>query len=1157
MTVSSRVTKRETNVEITVPPSITQFLDNVTFTFAYTDLLRGTAITSITASDIELWAGGVLLLDDDFMMSQMGGSFLISINSSILNPNLVSNYNLTVKVDWNDTTSPFYSDDTTLVRVTTTNRVITYSIDKVQDAGLGENISISFSLSDEDTGVPVGSVIIDFDGQTVSLTRDVDFWVVEGSGVDLGKYTIYIDSLALYNPGNYDFDLDISWNPSTQPYYANMSTIVLTGIVRAIETSLFPVEDQVTVLWKEGAIVSVNYQNILYGNLTSGASVNWTWPGIDQGSFVETGTTGSYNATIDTSLDDAGTIVLIIVAEKDRYQLAITYVTIVVRSLPSKLVGIDPADLVLDIDRGGAVGITVYLNDTVYVVPIPDGYVIQVRADFEGESYYFVYNGTHGFYTTEIPAAGPTVLPPAAYDVRIVAVMVNYEPAAYLFKIHLSQTKTKLLLAGETTEDMSRDYTEPVEFRVDLTLPDFGGASFANATVSWHISELGADGNFTSMGNGTYYIVFDTTDIGFGIWPVSFRAHPWLNSSEYAASATQITLNVKRIATTVEREGSEIDLVWGWVGFLRFNYTGTFGLIPNATGAYTVGTFQGNAIDLGNGTYLVPLDSTVLGAGSTYTLNILFTLENYQEGPSSVKVNVVPVPMELVIDMHPDYVDPINPTQYRVPYGMLINITLLYNDTDSSDGYVGGLENANLTLSEMRGPTRQLTSFTIEALGNGYYSYLFDTTDPWLFEQISTGEPGPQMNPYFLTFRLTLANRTTVSQEIKITIIALPTSIEIVSDDTALEYGQTGQMVVMFVDEWRGHPPGTLITGANFTVDDLTVLELLEIIDAYEDPTRPGYYIIEYRAASPILSVDTGVSDIELVLRLTNIEEQPISLRVIVEPTEMAKTLNTAFVFGTPLLLIIVVLLVAYVKVWSVPKRLRQISGQVKALRKGKIPKPVDDVKGRSELIAELFNDTFSDLAITRVPAQMPEESVLVDIPEMGELLIQLAILTNLDHVELDEFKADISKMKISEQAAFVKEVIYQEAIRAARREGKEIDEILETVKDQARRNLSDSVDEVVVEEDVAPEPEILTEEEKKPGVESKPRKGIPSDVRKEFEVSSDVDKLSTFELEDLRMDLVRKGIQAHEIETIMEQVRELPRDLVDDLLKSFGVDEE
>jgi hypothetical protein len=190
---------------------------------------------------------------------------------------------------------------------------------------------------------------------------------------------------------------------------------------------------------------------------------------------------------------------------------------------------------------------------------------------------------------------------------------------------------------------------------------------------------------------------------------------------------------------------------------------------------------------------------------------------------------------------------------------------------------------------------------------------------------------------------------------LEIRIIALPTSFEVVSVDTALEYGQTGQMVVKFIDEWPGHAEGTLVTGANFTIGDSTALQLLEIIGTYEDPTRPGYYIIEYRAASILFGNAIGLSSIDVTLHLPNVADGKLDepLLVTVAPTEMAQTLNTVFVFGTPLLLIIVVLLVAYVKVWSVPKRLRQINSQVKALRKGKIPKPVDDVKERSELIAE------------------------------------------------------------------------------------------------------------------------------------------------------------------------------------------------------------
>jgi hypothetical protein len=326
-TISIRVTKRESNVEITVPPLFTQYLDNVTFTFAYTDLLRGTAITSITASNIELWADGVLFSDTDFIMNQVGSAFFVSVNSTILNPNLVSNYNLTVKVDWNDILPPFYFDDTTIVKVTTITRLIAYSIDLAQDAKLGDNITFSFTLSDADSGSLIVGALIGFDGQTVSLTRDADFWVVEGTGSDLGTYTIYIDSLALFDIDRYRFNLNVSWNPSTQPFYANMSTVVLTALVREIETELVLFEDQVSVLWTELANISVDYHNFFMNNLTPGATVTWDWPGVDQGSFTEVGSNGTYVASINTALDDIGTKILIIEAQKTRFETAIIYVT--------------------------------------------------------------------------------------------------------------------------------------------------------------------------------------------------------------------------------------------------------------------------------------------------------------------------------------------------------------------------------------------------------------------------------------------------------------------------------------------------------------------------------------------------------------------------------------------------------------------------------------------------------------------------------------------------------------------------------------------------------------------------------------------------------------------------------------------------------------
>jgi hypothetical protein len=45
---------------------------------------------------------------------------------------------------------------------------------------------------------------------------------------------------------------------------------------------------------------------------------------------------------------------------------------------------------------------------------------------------------------------------------------------------------------------------------------------------------------------------------------------------------------------------------------------------------------------------------------------------------------------------------------------------------------------------------------------------------------------------------------------------------------------------------------------------------------------------------------------------------------------------------------------------------------------------------------------------------------------------------------------------------------------------------------------------------------------------------------------------MSMYELEELRRDLERRGVPPHEIDTIIEQAKELPRDLVDELVKSL-----
>ena len=142
--------------------------------------------------------------------------------------------------------------------------------------------------------------------------------------------------------------------------------------------------------------------------------------------------------------------------------------------------------------------------------------------------------------------------------------------------------------------------------------------------------------------------------------------------------------------------------------------------------------------------------------------------------------------------------------------------------------------------------------------------------------------------------------------------------------------------------------------------------------------------------------------------------------------------------------------------------------------------------------------------------------------------------------------------MKMSEQAAFVKEVIMQEAIRAARRQGKTIEETLAAVEQEAARRLRGEEEAKVeeVEEVESEEPVFLEEEETKVAPE---KKVTPKKEEIEEEREAPGEKMSLYEIEELRKDLERRGVPPHEIETIIEQAKELPRELVDELVKSLG----
>ena len=622
----------------------------------------------------------------------------------------------------------------------------------------------------------------------------------------------------------------------------------------------------------------------------------------------------------------------------------------------------------------------------------------------------------------------------------------------------------------------------------------------------------------------------------------------------YADSQTIISFAIKRIQTT-SIPPSTRDFYWGWAGYLEFVYWDeTFEVgVDGATVNIELPGLTSTVLYAGNGTYLVYLNTSLLRASSNYIpLPVSFEKANYLPSSSIINIRVLEVPTDMYIysvDYTPAYVGDLgnltalNTVDLDIPFGDSMYIDFFYNDTDDSDSFIGGLEGALATANSLlRGPSIETTlSINVVYLDNGLYRVVFNTTDEQLAAVISP-------EPYRLFVEMSLGNRSTTSILFRITVIDVPTQLTIVDEpgQWIIVNGEPLEIELYYFDTWHGVGVSGAAISANASIG-------APFMAAAREGSSPGQYFVTIGSRGIMFNPGSGTLTIQIGQEYYDVGSRVLVLNVEQNSVDQVATIGV--VYGLPISVLVVLLLGAYVKVWSVPKRIRQINGQIKSIRKGKMPKAVPGVKSRQDLIAGLFNDTYVKTEIRRTAEEMPEESVPIEVPELGELLMQLAILTNLNAKELEEFKADISKMKISEQAAFVKEVIMQEAIRAARREGKTVEETLDEVEKAALRRLGGEDEMDADEEGAGPVERVFLHPE---GDESTRPSSRPRTVVPDEEPSAPSDeRMSPYEIEELRRELERKGVPAHEIDTIIRQAETLPKELVEELVRALETGEE
>jgi hypothetical protein len=1315
------VTERPTNVEILVPPAQVEYLNNITCQFAFLDLETRNVI-SIVSGDIDVYSNLTLLGKSEYTLLNQNGVFTLSINSTVLSSRLVSGWNFSISVSWNNT-EPYYGDDLTTLWLTTTNRKGSIIPSQILPTPLGDLIQIEFDFIDLSTGDGIANATVLFEcSEVAGLIEGIDYWVTGGTGPETGKYTVDVDTGSLGSVATFNFLIGVQWNSTSSPYYANITGIPISGVVRLIQNTIvgglpnpsilayyqnfsfvvnftdfdhslqidgaesaisilckstgqppsvwsidplsgglynitvnatdllspglhsisvsvdhYPYEiaevdivfllterrgvisatvvesstfagNPVTVLvnltdvdandaplggaslgvdwedtwlseslgigtyrltlgtsnldwrhkhtleisaalpfytianlsisvmlkpvptdlilswsgpnpsptliyWGEQIEVYAAFKNNLTGQLIPSALLTCDWGGTNV-TLVTTGVPGNYTVTLNSTLVPSGEIArALISAMGPNYQGALGEVFVQIQKRP---IAIEPlgSEYSISASKGADAVVTVLIKDAISDVLVQNAVVTLDWAFVAGLSLSPVI-GSPGYYSV---AVGTSLANIQSYPLSITASAANYTLDSIDITLSVTSIESEIWLDSTTAgyETSSVVWSELVRIGVYVLAPslnpsDPNSTGIPSCIVTWFSPELARNGTLLDAGSGYYYFDFNTNETVPGSYTFRIDAHP--TDIDYTDSTNSTLVVIRRVHTQVIDPGSQ-DVFWSWVGHINMTYWDSFHEdgISLANSSYFWAGGSGKLLAAENGTYMLPVDTYAVKPG-LYKVVVTFWKSNHEDARTEFFLRIREVPTELAVIL-PSYnhVEGLE-NVYQVPFGDMFDITLFYNNTLDALG----IDHAEIMEAFYSGPGLFEVPITPESEVGGNYSIRFDTTQHVL------------NSIYTITVRLALENRTDAAVSFDVMIIQSPTVAELQDSPTvSLHYRENTTIWIQWVDTWPGH--GMIgIEDANITVTS-TFSGILEDPDVYADPSRPGWYSITLTAYSA-----TGSTDISITFDKEYYDSASVMISVSVVPSESDIRMQLLTTYGSAILLLFITAVVVYVRVLRVPKLVRTIVQMISKVRKRRVPKIPTGIRSRQELLAEIYNEIYEPVGVKTKPEKLPTESVTVEVPLIEELMLDLSILTNMAAAEFDDFRFEVSKMKLSEQTSFVQEVIKQEIGRIERLTGKSEEEILDDVRIERERRIEGMEPAALVDEELITED--MMREVEKPAAE-------------EEEVPED--RLSPQEIEMMSDELLKRGLPLHEIEELTAQAAQLPKEVGEMLLKGL-----
>ncbi|MFW9888143.1 MAG: hypothetical protein ACFFER_08175, partial [Candidatus Thorarchaeota archaeon] len=327
------------------------------------------------------------------------------------------------------------------------------------------------------------------------------------------------------------------------------------------------------------------------------------------------------------------------------------------------------------------------------------------------------------------------------------------------------------------------------------------------------------------------------------------------------------------------------------------------------------------------------------------------------------------------------------------------------------------------------------------------------------------------------------ANYSTQQLNFELTIREIATSMTFEPLPPSIYVGEPFYVRITYMDVDHGVP----IIGA---INTTTPLEN----EASRATVYPnGTYVFAF--------IPNGVAFYELTITLDKEDYHMgvLSLDIYSEFSPETLSLFRTFSYAGFLLILVSGLAAAYVRVWSVPKLLRIIRRMVSLLGKGQIP-PAAKVRDRRTYLLEVMNEELEPVGIKKAMQDIAVSTVEVEALDVERLLEELQVVVGLTNDDIAVLRSDLEKMRPSERAGFIGEVIRQERARRAR--------------ELAKVEVS------------AEAPEAVSEAER---------------------------MLTEDELEHLKQELIKMGIEPSEADLMVEQAKSLTKAEIDALLDQIG----